>query len=196
MHIHILGAMFGASMGANLGAKNAVEKVRKDEMARLGVTQEMLGMAREVGESLERSTEGLRATQESLETQQRLARRLDDDSNALYEKAKAALSGGNEEEAKQWLLERTRVQDKLKTVLVACAAAKQRFETMGENVKILEQRALEVDAMLRRTVSAKAVQDTNGIDNYHDNDGIMMGGGLSLSKEDPLLQKFRDLGIK
>ena len=187
--------MFGASMGANLGAKNAVEKVRKDEMARLGVTQEMLGMAREVGESLERSAEGLRATQESLETQQRLARRLDDDSDALYEKAKAALTDGNEEEAKQWLLERTRVQDKLKTVLVACAAAKQRFETMGENVKILEQRALEVDAMLRRTVSAKAVQDSNGIDNYYDNDGIMMGG-LSLSKEDPLLQKFRDLGIK
>ena len=52
---------------------------------------------------------------------------------------------------------------------------------MESNVESIKRRALEVESLLQRTVGAKARQDS-----FTD---------LSLSVEDPLLQKFRDLGI-
>lgn len=177
-------------MGANFGAKNAVERARKEEMERLGVSQDMLDAAQDIGLALQQSFEGLEATRASLETQQSLARRLDRDATELYEKAKIAMtstssSGSSEDEARKFLLKRTEVQDKLKSVLVQCAADKRRMETMEENVRVIEARALEVDALLQRTVGATARQNAS----------IEMGD-FSLSREDPLLQKFRDLGIK
>lgn len=151
-------------------------------MERLGITQDMLDSAQEIGIALERSMEGLKASQDSLETQQRLARRLDSDAETLYARAKTALANSDEEAARKYLLERTNVQDKLKKVLKQCVEEKRRLEQMESNVSALEQRAMEMDSLLRRTLGAKAVQDSNEM-------------GLSLSTEDPLLQKFRDLGI-
>lgn len=165
-----------------MGAKGALERARKEEMERLGVTEEMLQSARDVGIALERSLEGLKATRESLETQQSNARRLDAKVEELYEQAKSALATGDEEAAKRFLLERTSMQDKLKRVLTQCAEEKRRYEQMESNVSILEEKAMEVNTLLQRTIGTKAIVDTGNF-------------GLSLSKEDPLLKKFRDLGI-
>lgn len=151
-------------------------------MERLGITQEMLDSAEQVGIALGQATEGLKATQDSLETQRSLARRLERDTEELYGKAKAAMAVGKEDDARKLLFQRTECQDKLKRVLKLCVEEKQRFEKMQENVSAIEKRALEVEALLQRSVSAKARQ-TASFDN------------LSLSTEDPLLQKFRDLGI-
>lgn len=181
-HSKNTGALFGASIGSNFGAKGAVERARKEEMERLGVTDEMLNSARDVGMALERSLEGLKATRESLETQQQIARRLDAKAEELYEKAKTALTSSDDEAAKKFLFERTSVQDKLKRVLTQCAEEKRRYEQMESNVSILEEKAMEVNTLLRRTIGAKAIVDSSNL-------------GFSLSKEDPLLQKFRDLGI-
>lgn len=177
----IVGVLFGAQIGANLGSKNALDRAKKDEMERLGITQEMLDAAQECGVALQQSTEGLEATRASLETQQSLARRIDKDADELYAKAKEAIAAGDEETAKSYLLERTNEQGKLKTVLLRCAEEKQRLQTMESNVESIKRRALEVESLLQRTVGAKARQDS-----FTD---------LSLSVEDPLLQKFRDLGI-
>jgi organic radical activating enzyme len=179
-------------MGANFGAKSAVERARKEEMERLGVSQDMLDAAQDIGLALQQSLDGLDATRASLETQQSLARRLDRDATELYEKAKTAMStSSGEDEARKLLLKRTEIQDKLKNVLVQCAAEKRRMETMEENVRVMEARALEIDALLQRTVGAKARQDASLSSSTMD-----MAGDFSLSREDPLLQKFRDLGIK
>jgi hypothetical protein len=191
-------------MGANFGAKSAVERARKEEMERLGVSQDMLDAAQDIGLALQQSLDGLEATRASLETQQSLARRLDRDATELYEKAKTAMttttsssssssSSSSEDEARKLLLKRTEVQDKLKSVLVQCAAEKRRMETMEENVRVIEARALEIDALLQRTVGAKARQDASFSSS---SSSSMMDGDFSLSREDPLLQKFRDLGIK
>jgi len=155
-------------------------------MEKMGISQDMLDTARDVGVALERSMEGLKATQESLETQQRFARRLDLDASDLHEQAKAALGRSDEETARKFLMERQRVLDKLKQVLKQCAEEKKRMETMESNVAALDRRAVEIESLLRRTVGAKAVKDTAGSD---------IDVGLSLSTEDPLLKKFRDLGI-
>lgn len=178
----VIGALFGASIGSNFGAKNAVDRARRDELERLGITEEMLESARDVGAALDRSVEGLAATRESLESQQRLARRLDSNAEELYGKAKAALESSDEEAARKYLLERTSIQDKLKQVLLRCGEEKRRVETMESNVALLKEKAMEVNTLLKRAVGAKATQDTSDL-------------GLSLTKEDPLLQKFRDLGI-
>jgi phage shock protein A len=179
------GALFGASLGSNFGGKNAIDRARKEEMDRLGVTQGMLDAAKDCGEALERSNEGLRAVRDSLQTQQSFARRLDRDANDLYDRAKLAMSQNYEEEARKLLLERNRIQDKFKPVLLQCAEEKKRLEKMEQNVAAIERRAMEVDSLLRRTLGAKAMQDTATGTDF----------GLSLATEDPLLQKFRDLGM-
>lgn len=174
--------MFGASIGSNIGAKNAADRARKEELARLGITQDMLDSAQEIGLVLQRTNEGLKAIQDSLETQQRFARRLDRDAAELYERAKTLLQSGDEAKARDLLLQRTRVQDKLKQVLKACADERKRLTQMESNIDALERRAAEMDDLLRRSVSAKTMQETSEL-------------GLSLDVEDPLLRKFRDLGI-
>jgi phage shock protein A len=179
------GALFGASIGSSMGSKSAIDRARKEEMERLGVTQDMLDAARDCGAELERSNAGLRAVRDSLQTQQSFARRLDRDANDLYERAKIAMAQSNDEEARKLLLERQRDQDKFKQVLMQCAEEKKRLEKMEQNIKAIERRAMEVDSLLRRTVGAKAIQDTANTDMV----------GLSLTAEDPLVQKFRDLGI-
>lgn len=178
------GALFGASIGANMGTKRALDRARKEEMERMGITEDMLKMAEEVAANLDRGIDGLKATRNSLETQQSFARRLSANEEDLYEKAKAALNDGDEEQAKKYLFDRQQLQSKLKKVLLACAEEKRRLETMEKNVLLLEERALEVESLLRRSVGAKTMQDT------------MSASEFSLDDEDPLLKKFRDAGLE
>lgn len=179
------GTIFGASIGANLGARKAEMEAKKAEMERLGISQDMLDMAQDVAMSLEKNIEGKEAVRRSLETQQKLAKLLDEELTSLYNKARQALNDTNEELARKLLLERTTVQEKLKKVLISCTEEKGRLQKMDENVAQLEKRAIEIELMLRRTVSAKSLQGTTELDL-----------GLSLKSEDPLLQKFKDLGIE
>lgn len=176
------GLLFGSQIGANIGTQNALNRARKEEMERLGITQEMLDSAEQVGVALEQAMEGLRATKTSLETQQSLARRLERDADELYEKAKAAIADGREEEARKFLFERNYNQERLVKVLKLCVEEKQRYDKMQQNVAAIEKRALEIESLLQRSVSAKA-RESAAFDD------------LSLPVEDPLLRKFRDLGI-
>ena len=176
------GALWGASIGSSFGVRSALNKAKKEEMERLGITQEMLDAAEDVALALQQSMEGMEATKESLQTHQSLARRIDSDASELYEKAKNAMADGNEEEARKFLLKRTNEQESLKRVLKLCAEEKKRLGIMEDNVKQLQKRAMEVEGLLQRTVGAKTRQDS-------------FAGDLSMSTDDPLLQKFRDLGI-
>ena len=158
-------------------------------MNRVGLSQDMLDMANEVGITLERAYEGKKAIEDSLQTQQQFARVLDQETKELYEKAMKAIQQQNEEElARTLLLKRTDVQNKLKEILVRCTEEKKRIEQMNENIRVLEMKAMEVDSLLRRKVSLKTIQDSNNLNLSNDL-------GLSLPSEDPLLKKFKDLGI-
>lgn len=187
------GALFGASVGSNFGAKNAFDRARKEEMGRKGITQEMLDAAEEVGYALEQSMEGMEATKESLRSQQSLARRIEFDVNDDYEKAKEAMAAGQEDDAKSFLLKRNQNQEYLKETFIRCAEEKKRIVVMESNVNALQKRALEVEAILQRAVGAKARQDSSDLSAL---DGSFPGTtDFSLSREDPLLKKFKDLGI-
>jgi hypothetical protein len=180
-----LGALFGASIGSKFGSKNAVDRVRKEEMERIGLTPEIISAAEDIGLAPEQSMEGLKATKDSLETQQRLARRLDTDATLLYEKAMKTIKEGDEGQARIYLLRRTDIQDQLKRTLQYCAEEKKRMERMEDNVAQLERRAAEVESLIRRNISAKTMLQNSDV----------LAPELSLRSEDPLLQKFRDLGI-
>jgi acetyl-CoA carboxylase beta subunit len=83
------------------------------------------------------------------------------------------------------LLERNQTQQKLKEVLSACIQCKTQVSKMEDNVLALENRAMEMDATLRRAVGAKAMIDSQSLASL----------GLSIEPQDPLLEKFRDRGI-
>lgn len=142
----------------------------------------MLDMASDVGVALKQAVEGLRATQDSMVTSQRLAKNLDRQSETIYERAKAAIASGDEETARTLLLEREAIKEKLLKVLRNLAEDKKRLATMVSNVEALEARGLEIESLLRRSVGAAALKDT-GMSEF------------SLEPEDPLLKKFRDLGM-
>lgn len=166
------GALFGASIGSNIGSRNAAGRAEKEET----------DPAQSIRLILQQSKEGLQAVQTSLETQQRFAKRLDADSTDLYDRAKVAMANSDDTLARKLLLERTDVQEKLKKVLIDCAEEKQRLQKMQENIAQLERRVLEVETLLLRNASAKAMQDSSDL-------------GLPPPREDPLMQKFRDMGI-
>lgn len=172
------GALFGAQLGANLGAKNSIEQSRKDRMKELGVTPEMLAMAQEVGVTLNRAVEGLNACRDSLASQQALAKRIDSDIERLYEDAKSAMSSSNEDRARELLFERDRLKKKLKQVLKNCVDERRRVQQMESNVEAIEDRAMEVETLLNRSVGAKALGDTSD---------------FAMNVADPLLEKFKDL---
>jgi hypothetical protein len=176
------GALFGAQIGSALGATSELDKARQDEMKRLGVTSDMLDQATEIGVALNQAIEGLRVLQNSVETSKRLAKLLNEQEQTLYGRAKTAIESSDEDGARKLLLERTSVKEKLLKVLQSIAEDNRRISTMESNVMALETRGLEIEALLRRTVGASALQNSNSM-------------GLSLESEDPLLKKIRDLGI-
>lgn len=175
------GALFGASLGSSLGQGRAVDKAKQQEMERMGISDDMLQSAREVGIALERGMEGLKATEDSLMTQQKFAKRLDDEVVEVMAQAQGAITSGNEDLARDLLYKKRDIQEKLKKTLINCAEEKQRLEKMKTNVRSIEERAVEMEALMKRNIGAKALIDSSS--------------QFALEREDPLLQKFKDLGI-
>lgn len=176
------GALFGAQIAGSLGASSQLDRARNEEMKRKGISTEMLDQATEVGAALRQSAEGLRAARDAVGTGRRLAEALDRREKSIYERAKAAMESGDEDGARGLLLERTAVREKLLKVLLSGAEERKRMAVLESNVEALETRGLEIESLLRRSVGAAALQDSAGV-------------GLSLEAEDPLLKKFRDLGM-
>merc|ERR1711957_855426 len=127
----------------------------------MGVTGDMLESAREMGVTLDRIIEGLKATQDSLKTLQNFAKRLSSDADNAYSEAKVALESKNEELARTLLLKRTQIQEKLKKTLIGCADEKKRLAKMEENVRVIEERAIEMETLLRRNIGAQSLLDTS-----------------------------------
>ncbi|KAL3911851.1 MAG: hypothetical protein SGARI_001442, partial [Bacillariaceae sp.] len=154
------GMLFGSQIGASFGAQNAMNKARQEELAKMGVSQDMLDTAQDIGFALSQSMEGLEATESSLQTHQSLARRIDREVTEVYDMAKAALEEKDEERARTLLLKRADLQEELKKMLKRCVEEKGRLEVMQDNVASLEKRGMEVEALLQRTIGAKARQDS------------------------------------
>uniref|UniRef100_A0A7S1B503 Glycine zipper domain-containing protein n=1 Tax=Corethron hystrix TaxID=216773 RepID=A0A7S1B503_9STRA len=181
------GALWGASIGNAMGRNSAVEKDKKDQMKKMGITEEMERMAENTARDLEDSKLGLEACRSSAESQRSLAKRLDEEQERLQGQARLALKNGNEPQARKILLERETVRDRLKAALGRLVVENQRMKEMETNLNRFEERALEVDSLIRRNVAANVAKKAG-----RDDDGDF-DCGLGLPREDPLLEKFRDL---
>ena len=193
------GALFGASIGNNLGTKKAFDQAKKAELAQLGVTEEMLTAAEDVGFALEQSMVGMAATRDSLRSQQSLAKTLEQAMNDQYAQATRAMAEGKEEHAKQLLLERNTKKEKYIQVLKLCAEEKERMTVMEQNVKVLQQRASTVETLLQRAVGAKTAATAAtaaGSSSSSSLDDFTSGSTFALNAQDPLLKKFQDIGIE
>jgi hypothetical protein len=185
-----LGVLLGASVGANVGKKRSTEESRRKEMERLGITQDMVDSAQEISVNWQRAKEAYNASQDSLRAQQSLAQRLEVEVQELQEEAKKSVVQGDEDRARTLLLRKKQKMDRWKEILVKCAEEKERVDRMEQNIQILEQRAREVDALIRRSISAKALQNTSNAKFLLDES---VDEFSSSSFEDPLLRKFREL---
>jgi hypothetical protein len=185
-----LGVLLGASVGANVGKKRSTEESRRKEMERLGITQDMVDSAQEISVNWQRAKEAHNASQDSLRAQQSLAQRLEVEVQELQEEAKKSVVQGDEDRARTLLLRKKQKMDRWKEILVKCAEEKERVDRMEQNIQILEQRAREVDALIRRSISAKALQNTSNAKFLLDES---VDEFSSSSFEDPLLRKFREL---
>ncbi len=185
-----LGVLLGASVGANVGKKRSMEESRRQEMERLGITQDMVDMAQDISMNWQRAKEGCNASHDSLRAQQSLAQRLEVEVQELQEEAKKSVVQGDEDRARTILLRKKQKMERWKEVLLKCAEEKERVDRMEENIQILEQRAREVDALIRRSISAKALQNTSNAKFLLDESADEFS---SSSFEDPLLRKFREL---
>ena len=121
------GALFGASIGSNMGSQNNLEKARKEEMESMGISQEMLDQAREIGILLDRGIESLKLIEDALKTQQNFAKRLESDMDRIYADARLALQDGDEDKARDLLLKKTNLEEKLKKTLMGCVDEKKRL---------------------------------------------------------------------
>jgi hypothetical protein len=185
-----LGVLLGASVGANVGKKRSMEESRRQEMERLGITQDMVDMAQDISMNWQRAKEGCNASHDSLRAQQSLAQRLEVEVQELQEEAKKSVVQGDEDRARTILLRKKQKMERWKEVLLKCAEEKERVDRMEENIQILEQRAREVDALIRRSISAKALQNNSNAKFLLDESADEFS---SSSFEDPLLRKFREL---
>jgi len=185
-----LGVLLGASVGANVGKKRSTEESRRKEMERLGITQDMVDSAQEISVNWQRAKEAHNASQDSLRAQQSLAQRLEVEVQELQEEAKKSVVQGDEDRARTLLLRKKQKMDRWKEILVKCSEEKERVDRMEQNIQILEQRAREVDALIRRSISAKALQNTSNAKFLLDES---VDEFSSSSFEDPLLRKFREL---
>jgi len=185
------GALWGASVGSSMGAKSAVEKERKESMRAAGITEDMERMALVAATDLEIAKQGLDACRNSATSQKSLAKRLDEDQARMQNQARGALEVADEEMARKILLERERLREKLKVTLKRLVEENGRVEEMERTVGRLEERALEVDALIRRSVAANAANAARGGDVF--DGGNDYNYGLELEPEDPLLKKFKDL---
>jgi hypothetical protein len=173
------GALFGAQLGARLGAQKAMDRAREAELQRLGITNDMLEAAKEIGFALEQSAQSLIACQKSIESQQEYVRILEQNMESTTEKAKLEIMNGNEEKARLLLMEKQQMKDKMMKALKACVEEKNRQRQLEMSIATLEKRALETEAEMREIVAVTTVNEI----------------GSSPSNDDPLLKRFQDLGI-
>jgi len=175
------GAVFGAQLGANWGRDRAADEAAIEE---LGIDADMVSLAQLVATELAEAqanrdrVEGIRADLAARVVQ------LEDDVQARYDDAMAALEADDEAAARRALESKQSLQRRLDGFRKDLEATEQRCATLQRSMMPLEQRAMEVANLLERARSASGSQRTALAA-----DAAM----LSTTPRDPLLEKFEAL---
>jgi len=158
-----------------------MDKNVERDLARKGLTKEMVQAAADVAGSLERAEESEMLVRDSLMSFQQLARRLDKEVEVLTERAKVLLTTGDEGGAKGALLKREAAKGRLVSALKSAAGEKERLKKMEDNVGVIRMRAVVVENTMKTIAAETMTMNAGG------------GGGFELRTGDPLLEKFKAL---
>lgn len=173
------GALWGAQLGGSWGERQAAQA----RLDKVGLDKTTLAQVASVASELAEAEEALTLVKRSADSQRAVVRSLEAEAARFYGEAEAALKSGDEDAARQKLMEKRGVTARLASAELDATQASERVASMERSVASLEQRALQVQALVDRALASE----------------VRGGGasasttGLELEPEDPLLARFRDL---
>ena len=177
------GALWGASLGSNIGQSR--EAKEEERLGRMGLTPEIRTAASAIAADLREVEASLELTAQSHRSAENLEASLAEQAAAAYAAAERCLRAGDEDGARQRLLDKRQISAKLDIAKLEVAQACERRDSMAASVEALKARAREIETMVSRSVTAATEVRTAGYSNT-----------IAPPVEDPLMQRFRDLENK
>jgi len=157
------GALFGSQIGNRFGVGNSEKEANRRKLERLGISEDMVLQAETAGKEAFEAQEALQMVRDATSSSRELAVKLESEIEFLYGRASECLKGGDDDEAKKYLLKRTRAQDKQKKALLDVIENRGREERIAENILEMENRVTELQKLISRAIGAKSVVDANRI---------------------------------
>lgn len=173
------GALWGAQIGGAVGANNRVKREQSDQLAAMGLTEDVIKVAKATAAELEEAEQSLAIVQGAERSQQSLITTLERTMEVSYAAAESALRSGDEGAARTQLEQRQQAKAKKELAEVDLAAATQRVAAMQASVAVLAERASRIE----QSIASRAASAMSGAS----------GAAPAIEPEDPLEQKFRDL---
>ena len=172
------GALWGAQIGGAMGANNRAKREQGDQLAAMGLDEEVLKLAKQTAMELEEAETALAIVKGAENSQRSLIETLDRTMQEAYTAAEGALRSGDEAAARTRLEERQAAKAKRTLAESDLAAASQRVASMQASVAALAERASQIEQKISRTVVATRANPS---------------GGEPPPPEDPLEKRFREL---
>lgn len=179
------GAIWGASLGSGFGANARQKREQAEELERMGLSEDMMKLAQQTAQDLAEAESALSMVQEAENSQAALVKRYDDAMSEAYKAAEDALSSGDEDSARRFLVEKNEHKTRKEAAELDLLEAKKRVSTMRSSVTQLAERTAQVEQMMSSIVADKKMKsiasrsDAGVVDTF--------------TVEDPLERKFRDL---
>ena len=157
------GAFFGANIGSNLASQQNVKEEKKQQLERLGLSPTILAQAELIGAQLFEAEQAVSAIETATASSLDLARLLEAESESFFTKAEKLLTGGNEDEARQFLLKRAATQKRQKSALKNVIENRALLDLCKEKKSLLAGKASEIESLLVRSVGASSIAQANEI---------------------------------
>lgn len=151
-----LGALLGGQVGNSLGTNAAREREERTRLASLGLTSTDLKAAQEVVNDFKEAEASLQVVADAADAARTHAAALAEDVDAAYASARQALADGDEQSARRWLERREAASERLERARAEVADAEARVRQMEQAAQSLARRALEIEAIIARTVTASS----------------------------------------
>lgn len=176
------GALWGAQLGGAMGSADGQKKQMQERLDKVGLDKATLRDVQIMAQELADAEEALTLVQRSADSQRAVVASLEAEAARMYSDAEALLKAGDEDAARAKLTEKRGVTARLASAELEAAQASDRVSSMERSRGALEQRALQVQALVDRALASEARGGAGG-----------GGSSFELEPEDPLLARFRDL---
>lgn len=180
------GALWGASLGSSIGSNRREQREREEQLTQLGLNRQTRLLAQQLTEQLAEAESGVAICMDAERSQLRLVEQLRARASDIYAAAEKKLRDGDENAARDLLVERKAMLERLEEAEKVLGEAVSRTEAMKRSVDVLSSRAQELEASFKSAIASRAAASGARAANEYASDA-------ALAPEDPLLAKFREL---